>query len=66
MVETNAELLKEREAETCAGCRFYGSETDLSGYCRRYPPSSQLIDGEVLIAFAYTRPDVWCGEWKNG
>lgn len=67
----------------CGGCVFFseGAESDEyepageedglppSGYCRRYPPTSQpMVDDEsvgFLTLWPVVRADNWCGEYRD-
>ncbi len=69
------ETIQAEPPETCVGCVFaaYGRapgavETQL--WCRRYPPSVQLLPTAQGVAAATFRvsvaPDDWCGEHVPG
>jgi len=55
-----------RRTETCYSCRFWFGfgprERGPKGHCRRFPPvvTDRFPDG----AFATTKSDDWCGEWR--
>jgi hypothetical protein len=49
-------------AEYCGNCRFFKSLEAGQGVCRRHPPMSELIDGEVMSFTPLVNPGGWCGE----
>lgn len=50
----------------CGTCKFYEYvDTDKGeefGWCRRYPPQFFNKDEDHQ---PFTRPEIWCGEWKK-
>jgi hypothetical protein len=68
MVNTNEDVRKARETETCATCRFYvnGDVPGVAGgYCMRYPPAWESRGDDSKYGFPFTSPALWCGEWKG-
>ena len=58
------------ENGTCWRCRYFDRDADETdseaGYCRRYPPTVVLVDGDDAVA-AYPGVDImdWCGEFDE-
>ncbi len=52
--------------DTCSRCRFFtpAKYTELTGMCRRCPPSPVFISGTVRFVWSQTRPDDWCGGFE--
>lgn len=56
----------EEIAPRCETCFCYEKETDIVGWCRRYPP--QLVyegDGNFDSTFPSVTPASWCAEWTE-
>lgn len=66
-----AHTAKERETSGdgfCETCKWFNwkddDDTDISGYCRRYPPAF-LIEKSVSDGFPNVRLTDWCGEYSK-
>lgn len=53
----------------CVACKFYKAEKEAAGepwgYCRRFPPSAHIEDGDLINLWPTVDAAEWCGEFKG-
>lgn len=54
--------------QICKNCRFWGpTSKDEFGpdraQCHRYPPTSQILEGDLVVAYPVTEWRDWCGDF---
>lgn len=61
-------IINEASISACGNCRFYriaGAGTGTHGWCRRFPPSLRLEEGDTGWGFPEVTENDWCGEWSQ-
>jgi len=50
--------------ETCGKCRFWSTDTEATGCCRRYAPRPLTNGTPTETLWPVTDHDDWCGEHR--